>query len=209
MNHATLAQFERLGARVGIDARRAAELWQALVALYSNEVRSYHNLNHIDRMLGWAEQCRDASDSEAIKLAIWYHDAIYEPTEKNNEEESAHYFATHLGGELGDSLAADVCRLILATDPTRERSGRIDEDLIIDIDLTILGSEAAEYDAYARAIRSEYSFVAEQDFIEGRGRVLRKFLSRQIYGTDFFVRLECQARENIARELAALRGVSD
>ena len=81
------------------------------------------------------------------------------------------------------------------------RSGKGDENLIKDIDLSILGSESADYMRYSHAIRKEYVFVSDEDYRKGRGEVLRRFLSRNIYATKFCSHLERQARVNIAAEL--------
>ncbi len=130
------------------------------MALYSEAKRAYHNLSHIDRMLSWLD--RSGHHSDAVEFAIWFHDAVYEPLGSGNEAKSAQYFADHIGLFVGGKLAEDVERLVMATDPTLSRSGREDEDLIIDIDLSILGSKPEDYEAYQTAVRSEYSSVVRR-----------------------------------------------
>jgi predicted metal-dependent HD superfamily phosphohydrolase len=92
----------------------------------------------------------------------------------------------------------------LATDPTRARTGSPDEDLLIDIDLAILGAPASEYATYCAAIRKEYAAIPEPQFREGRQRVLRHILSQPIFATREFLPLEDAARRNISDELARL-----
>ena len=202
MKYVTSARFSDLCCRVGVEAEKSQGIFSALIALYSQGYRTYHNLSHIDRMLSWLDKSRGGSD--VIELAIWFHDAVYEPLARDNEEESAQYFTTHVGSLVDDSLITDVTHLILATDPRQSRSGAADEDLIVDIDLSILGSPPEDYDTYRTAVRNEYSSVSDSDFRARRISVLQNFLSEQIYATQLFGQLEKQARDNIKAELVSL-----
>ena len=207
MNYATSRRFNELSLRVGVIEEIAERVFDGLMELYSEENRAYHNLLHIDRMLSWLDESGEASD--AVELAIWFHDAIYDPWGSLNEAKSAQYFADHFGAHIDEALGAGVERLILATDPTRARSGQGDEDLIIDIDLSILGSSPKDYDIYRFSVRSEYSFVSDTDFSAGRSLILEGFLSQKIYATEFFSLLESKARSNLKRELLILQAAEN
>ena len=206
MDHATPKRFNELCRRAGVADERAESAFQDLIARYSQDHRAYHNLSHIERMLSWLDASGHHSD--AVEFAIWFHDAVYDPLGSHNEAQSARYFADQIGSFVGGKLAEDVERLVMATDPTRSRSGREDEDLIIDIDLSILGSKPEDYEAYQTAVRSEYSSVPDADFSAGRRSILQSFLSDRIYATEFFSQLEEQARSNIKEELGALEPAS-
>lgn len=203
MNYATRKRFCELCLRLGVIDGTAQGVFADLTNFYAEDHRKYHNLTHIDRMLGWL----DATGQyiESVELAIWFHDVIYNPLGKDNEAQSVDYFINHLGSLISSHLAEDVTRLILATDATLPRTGKHDENLIIDLDLSILGSSPEDYDAYRHAIRYEYSAVPELKFIEGRKSILLRFLSQPIYSTDFFAQLEQQARVNIQNELEIFR----
>ena len=202
MDQATPRRFNEVCRRAGVADERAESVFRDLRALYSEEHRAYHNLTHVDRMLSWLDESGEASDP--VELAIWFHDAIYDPLSSHNEAKSAQYFSDSLGLFIGGNLSEDVERLVMATDPTHSRSGREDEDLIIDIDLSILGSQPEDYDAYQAAVRSEYSSVPDAEFSAGRRSILQSFLSDRIYATEFFSQLEEQARSKIKGELGAL-----
>jgi predicted metal-dependent HD superfamily phosphohydrolase len=202
MNHATSQRFKEVCGRVGIPEDKSLEIDEYLFNCYSELHRSYHNLSHIDRMLSWLDAAGGGPDS--VELAIWFHDIIYDPSDRHNEEKSAQCFNDRVGSFIRRDLTSDVERLIMATDPTRPRSGRNDEDLMIDIDLSILGSSPSDYESYRSAIRSEYSFVPEADFRAGRMSILRSFLSQRIYVTEFFAALEQKARSNIRNEILGL-----
>ncbi|KEG07189.1 hypothetical protein DQ04_10621020 [Trypanosoma grayi] len=81
-----------------------------------------------------------------------------------------------------------------------------DLHLFLDLDLAILGSEAARYQQYAADVRWEYSWHSEADFRLGRAAFLRGFLQHpRWYKTKFFYdALEVRARANVQAEVAAL-----
>lgn len=195
-------RFTELCRSIGITTEKAESVFRGLTAHYSEQHRSYHNLAHITYMLD--ELDASGVHSVDIELAIWFHDAIYDPKKQDNELQSAEYFRAELGIHLDDKLSEDVFRLIIATDPTRPRSEQADENLLIDIDLSILGAEPAAYNEYKNAIRSEYSHVPEKEFNAGRIGILTHFLSREIYATECFKTRENQARDNISAEIEIL-----
>ena len=202
MDYATPQRFIAACRRVGVTDARASSVWQVLRDRYSERHRHYHNLSHIEKMLYWFDS--SPSTDEATELAIWFHDIVYDPLDSHNEAQSARLFESCLGAEVGRTLSETVARLIVATDPTRARTGEPDEDLLIDIDLSILGSPPDDYDAYRMAIRREYSHVPDPDFAAGRKTILQAFLSRRIYATDFLGHLEEPARINLRAELELL-----
>ncbi len=59
-----------------------------------------------------------------------------------------------------------------------------DSQVLLDADLAILATNQVLYGEYAHAIRQEYSWMAEADYITGRQQVLERFLQRsRIYFT--------------------------
>ena len=85
--------------------------------------------------------------------------------------------------------------------------GEPDVQLLVDIDLSILGQPETKFDEYERQVREEYEWVPEDQFVVGRSAMLKSFLDRpNIFATQFFSnKYEKQARANIARSLASLR----
>lgn len=172
---------------------------------YSEPHRAYHTLAHIRHCLEEFEPLRaQAAAPDAIELAIWYHDAIYDPRAADNEERSAELFARTAGSAgLAGPLIETTRTLILAT---RHRAVPADADarLFVDIDLAILGQPWDRFQQYEEEIRREYSWVPSLIFRMKRGQILRGFLDRPtIYGTPAFRdRYEASARENLRRSLA-------
>lgn len=181
----------------------------ALEAAYAEPHRRYHSRAHIEACLAELAAVPDLTGEERRLLAwaIWWHDAVYDPTRADNEEQSAEMARRDLPS-LGaaESEIAEVERLILLTKghavPAGDRLGA----LLVSIDLSVLGGEPAAYDAYARGVRQEYGHVPEPAFRAGRKAVMQRFLEAPVLFPDpaFRARLEDRARTNIAREIASL-----
>lgn len=195
-------RFLHLCGRNGITTVAAFRAWSALHTRYTESHRHYHNLRHIESMLFEMDQV--SPGDTAMELAIWYHDVIYDPKARDNEEQSATFFETGIGHNIDRNLSGNVVRLILATDYARPRSGKPDEDLLRDIDLSILASPVENYAAYTLAVREEYTHVTDEDFLKGRRAVMERFLEGRIFHTESFAAEESRARENIRAEIASL-----
>jgi predicted metal-dependent HD superfamily phosphohydrolase len=181
----------------------------ALEAAYAEPHRRYHTRRHIEQCLALLDAVPDLSEGErrVLTWAIWWHDAIYDPKAADNEARSAELARQGLR-ELGASLHErdEVARLIgLTAGHSVEPGDRLGE-ILVSIDLSILGAAPQDYDAYARAIREEYAHVPEDLWRAGRGRVLQHFLDAPVIFPDpaFAGRFEAQARANLSRELASL-----
>ena len=144
------------------------------------------------------------SNEPALLLAAWFHDAIYDSRAKDNEERSADLAAEMLAEMSVADVIAEVRRLILLTKTHDPADSDHAGQLLVDADLAILGTEPAEYQAYATAIREEYAWVPEEAYRAGRRAVLENFLRRpHIYRTAALAGLEAAARRNLAAEVAA------
>jgi predicted metal-dependent HD superfamily phosphohydrolase len=169
--------------------------------------RAYHTMRHILHCLDEMGHVRHlAAHPDAMEMALWYHDAIYDTHATDNEEQSAELAADILReASVPETFVQKVVHLIMAT---KDHTAAEDQDthLLVDIDLAILGQPAPIFDVYERQIRQEYAWVPHKAFLEGRTRILRSFLHRgTIYATDHFrLHYEAQARSNIARSLRVL-----
>lgn len=178
-----------------------------IFAAYSATSRHYHNLKHIRHCLAEFDSVAGLSASTSeIETAIWFHDVVYDAQRRDNEEASADLMEKALA-EAGVSrdVIDRVRTLILATKHAAPPAS-LDQSIIIDVDLAILGQPDEEFDAYESAIRNEYHFVPDPAFQAARSAVLRNFLERKrIFTTDpFYARYEAAARGNIAKSIAKL-----
>jgi predicted metal-dependent HD superfamily phosphohydrolase len=201
------ASWQRLWRELGADPVPAG-LYNQLVAAYSEEQRQYHTLQHLRECLAHLDAAASLALHPAeVELALWFHDAVYDPLRNDNEERSAEWaWRSILAAGCGEDLAQRVQALVLAT-KGHSASDDADTRLLLDIDLAILGAAPARFDEYERQVRAEYAHVTEAEYRFGRAEVLAAFLGRpRVYLTAVFHdALEHRARENLGRSLSALQ----
>jgi len=181
--------------------------YDKLIAAYSEKQRFYHTAEHIDACLGHLKTVKDKIDHpHEVELALWFHDAVYQPFSSTNEKDSADWAEDFLISQaVASGSIQRVKRLILITQHHAETEAK-DEDYMIDIDLSILGTSSDIYDVFETNIRKEYIKVPSFIFRKKRKAILKEFLQRdRLYQTDhFFSKLETQAKQNLKRVIAAL-----
>ena len=203
----TASRWLSLSRRVGIP--NPDSIFAELLRYYSESWRSYHSLHHIDDCLRrFDESPLHGEHPDELEIAIWFHDAVYDTSRSDNESRSAEMAVSVLQGSSLCPVAIDRVRAsILAT--THDSSpNRLDEQIIVDIDLSILGREETHFDRFESSIREEYAWVPWSVYAEKRSDILRSFLSRQrIYSTTpFYARFESNARANLAKAIHRLEG---
>jgi predicted metal-dependent HD superfamily phosphohydrolase len=185
--------------------------YERLTTAYAGPQRHYHNQQHIAECLAEYDSVRHlARQPAAVELALWFHDAVYDPKAGDNEERSA-ALARQCLAEAGASsaLAESTAKLVMAT-KSHEVGADADAALMVDVDLSILGKNETRFSEYERQIREEYTWVPQPVFVTKRAEILQRFLDRpQIFTTDWFwEKYERQARENLAASLIKLRKAS-
>jgi predicted metal-dependent HD superfamily phosphohydrolase len=199
-----LELWSRLGAQ-----ESGASIFAQLAAAYAEPERAYHTAEHIRDCLAELDLSRDlAQYPDEVEAALWFHDAVYRPAASDNENQSAQLARTALSmGAVPREVADRTAALVLATRHAGVPHSP-DEQLICDIDLSILGREPGIFDAFERRIRREYARVPEPKYRRERSAVLSGFLRRRsIYQTDQFrQRYEALARANLQRLLDQLAG---
>ena len=184
-----------------------------LRARYAEPHRVYHGQAHIDAMLdGWRGLGDAVAHSAAFEVAIWYHDAVYDPARPDNEARSADLMRAELGDLADPDLVERADRMIRLTaghhlSPDVPAGWRGDTALFLDLDLAVLGASAAAYDAYEAGIAAEYGPVHGPAYRPGRAGFLEALLARpRLYHSErFHARLDAPARANLRRALAGLR----
>ncbi|MFZ3471163.1 hypothetical protein ACODT3_20805 [Streptomyces sp. 4.24] len=179
-----------------------------LLTAWAEPQRKYHTTAHLADVLARIDVLADhAADPAAVRLAAWFHDAVYRPDRSENEERSA-VLAERALPELGIGAdrTAEVARLVRLTVTHDPAPGDTDGEALCDADLAVLAGAPRAYAAYAAAVRAEYGFVPDEAFRAGRAAVLRQLLDlprlfRTPYGAAHW---EAPARANLAAELAEL-----
>lgn len=204
----SLARWQSTWAGLGV-APPADGVHAALIARYEEPHRRYHTVQHLDECFAGLDDARDLAEHlHEVELAVWFHDAVYDPHRSDNEAQSAALArADGVGAGVPASVLARVDSLILAT---RHDASPVTADarLLVDVDLAILGAPAARFDEYERQVRAEYAWVPGLIFRRKRREILEGFLSRpRLYATEAFRgRFEDTARANLSRSIRALGG---
>ena len=192
-----------------INQTAAEKTFPQIVDAYSTPNRYYHNLEHIHHVLEVIQTLQSQTEdleTETLQFAAWFHDIVYDSKAKNNEEKSAQYAAEFL---LSLSIPSDIIKnvenLILATKNHQPINGdrrspiltdkRLTQ-ILLDADLAILSSNPKEYSKYIYAIRQEYIWVPELEYIAARKQILQNFLQRK---NIYFTKLMQQTKDKIAR----------
>lgn len=191
---------------IGADSTLANGAFEDILARHSEAHRRYHGLSHLVALFDLIGSVVAAGS--AARLAVWWHDAIYDPKASDNEEQSAHLARCVLPGlRASQSLVDETADLILKTKKHWDSGGAgVKGDTFLDADIAILGAPSATYDAYARGVREECVWAPETLYKQGRSAFLRGAVARdRLFRTDAFESAyAAQARENMTRELAAL-----
>jgi predicted metal-dependent HD superfamily phosphohydrolase len=202
-----LVGFESWAALAG-DSPTSRTEWAAVVAAWSEPHRRYHDLNHLAAVLGLVDElAAAAADPDVVRLAVWYHDVVYDPRRPDNEQVSAERARVGLRGLVAEDRLAGVVRLVLLTAGHDPDPGDADGAVLCDADLAVLASEPEHYAVYASAIREEYGHLSDAEFTAGRIAVLERLLALpELYRVPAVAaEWTPRARTNLAAELALLR----
>lgn len=214
----TVGGVEALLLGLGASAAAARSLAHELVARHNEGHRRYHSVDHVTEVLAEADRLlrfEAEADPAAVELAVWFHDAIYDPAAGPGQSEAASAdLAVDRLAALAradrDRLAHEVARLVRLTErhlvEPADRSGAV----VVDADLWVLSSTPERYDRYATDVRAEYAYVPDEAWVSGRASVLTLFLTEMsdLYTAgpddDRHAR-RARAAGNLRRELAWLR----
>lgn len=202
---------------IALPAQQVAEI----EAAYATPPRAYHDFGHVREVLrhydavaagpGWVQP-------DEVRLAVLYHDAVYEPGRRDNEQRSAELAVAGIARWLPDA-GIDAARVAELIELTARHGSFVPQDFgktavaddtrhFLDCDMAILGAEPAVFDAYDRAIAAEYrGHVPGWLFRINRRRFLKALLAKpRIFLSGFFhERYDAQARANLRRAVTTKR----
>jgi predicted metal-dependent HD superfamily phosphohydrolase len=193
----------------GLGVARETDTFSRLQAAYAQKHRAYHTSRHIDECLSLLDEIQHLVERPAeVECALWFHDAIYEPMSKSNEERSADWaaeFGIHAG--VASEVIARIRAHIIATQHVALPADD-DSRLVVDIDLAILGAVPSRYEEFERDVRTEYRWVPGIVYRPKRAAILQSFLDRpRIYHWGpVYERLERNARANLSGAVRTLVG---
>lgn len=198
-----------MSAELPVMGRDPAAAGRRLILRWAEPHRRYHDLAHLNAVLDGVDAlAAHATDPDAVRLAAWYHDAVYTGA-PDDEERSAQLAEAELGPDglaLPAALVSETARLVRLTLTHNPAPGDRNGETLCDADLAILAADSTAYLRYTAAVRAEYAHVEDAAFRAGRASLLTKLLGlpslfRTARGKELW---ESPARDNVAAELTAL-----
>src|SRR5580700_5114324 len=134
MNDVMLQKWHDLFQAWAVDPIQADERFEDACRHYAEPSRFYHTLDHVQAVLDKVDELRSyARNLNAVKLAAWLHDVIYDSRAPDNEERSAEY-----SERLCCSLAipdGDVAASLIRKTKTHDAGDDVDAQVLLDADL--------------------------------------------------------------------------
>ncbi len=199
------AEWRNLAQILALPPVLSADILTELQAGYGDPARHYHTDRHIVSMLKQAADL-DLKDRHAARLAIFFHDLVYDPLRNDNERRSAEVLKERLSGyTAADRL--NLASAIIEATAGHQLTGDHDTDLVLDLDMAILGQPWPVYETYAKGVMAEYlPYIGVAAWRQGRVSLfLDPILARgKIFLTDRFKPLDARAMENLRHEKAWL-----
>lgn len=143
---------------------------------------------------------------DVVECALLFHDIVYDPISKTNEEDSAALAEKMLTQRwLPKEFIEKIKKLILATKHTDTPTDN-DTQYIMDIDMSIIGKNPRIYNQYIKDVRMEYYMYSDDQFRNWREKFLWSLIKKDgIYHTEYFQHMyEHSAQKNILQELMEL-----
>jgi predicted metal-dependent HD superfamily phosphohydrolase len=193
-----------LADRLSFDCPRS--LLARLRARYQEPHRRYHTWAHVLACVDARHRITQAAMPD-VDLALLFHDAIYEPFATDNEAKSAALLVEEgRRAWLDDRTLVRAAALVRATKHDGGAPETLEGCIVVDSDLSILGSDPETFDRYEAGVREEYAAIDDGVFASGRGRILRPLLARpSIFWTAPGQSLwEGRAQANLRASLAKL-----
>jgi predicted metal-dependent HD superfamily phosphohydrolase len=203
-----LSKWRALAADLGLDESKSKEVGDYLLAQYSGSDRHYHNVRHIIFMLDGFDALKTKFEQPfAAELAIFFHDVIYDASRNDNEVQSATKMREILGGFVADGMI-DAATFSIEATKKHAATPNLDTNLLLDLDMAILGQPWAAYERYAKGVMQEYlSVYGEEAYRQGRPRLFLEptIAHGNIFLTKEFEHLNEPAIRNMQREVYALK----
>jgi predicted metal-dependent HD superfamily phosphohydrolase len=206
MTDPLVAQWAQTSRALGLPA--ASALFRELIARYNEPHRKYHTLQHLEECFQKLGELRgDAEHPAEVELALWFHDAIYDVKRHDNEAKSADWANSTVLAAGQPAVGDRIHSLVMATRHKAVPNG-IDQQVLVDVDLSILGAGPERFDEYERQVREEYSWVPGIVFRPTRRSILKELLERPtLFNTPkVLAAYEARARENLERSIRKLGG---
>lgn len=165
----------------------------------------YHNHIHVLSMFQFAEKYNiDLTDND--KIAILYHDSVYYPGSKSNEEYSALYMQANLRHYISADDIDTIENIILDTKKFMGEDCHPESQTVLDLDLSGFIYDDQSRDIIAKNICNEMWTTPQLEDLKkyylGRIKFLEAISEKgYIFRTEFFKKYDDLAIENIKKEI--------
>jgi len=198
------AEWVRLSGALDLPKAISSAGWADIETGYAEPHRRYHTFSHLDTVLTtFKAHSAEFDDGPIAQLALFYHDLVYDPARSDNETRSAARLVDRFSGHISiDRLNRAAAHI----DATRHHNQTDDADtnLLLDIDMAILGAPWVAYLEYARAVYAEYVPVyGAEAYAAGRIKLFIEptLAKERLFLTEGFAGADQNARKNLAGEL--------
>lgn len=189
---------------------------EAVRPLYEANDWAYHNYGHAKtveiRSARLAGVYRlDAESTAILRVAALWHDAIYDPASKTNEDDSAKALMAEGPNPQEYWPLYTVAAGAVASTAHKEPPFSLIGAILCDVDLgSGLATENDEYFENSKKIKSEYvaAGFTDEDWLVGRLKFIDAMLGRpRIFYTSEYAHLEERARLNLVTEQTHLKQI--
>ncbi len=204
INH--LARWQSMWQQLGVTSPGDVLLVDVMQR-YAEPHRHYHTMQHLDECFANFDRVRiEATYPAKIELALWFHDAIYDVKSHDSEQQSADWVRSIVLSAGGSTTVAERAHKLVMVTCHDALPVSLDEQILVDVDLSILAAKPARFAEYEVQVRAEYAWVPDATYRSKRADILQKFLDREtIYNTAYFkANSEANARRNLADSIANL-----
>jgi len=159
-------------------AKEASEELVAIIGRYNEPHRHYHNTSHLLELLEAIQGCGcDAKMKLSLSLVAIFHDAVYDPRKKDNEEKSAELaevFLSKIG--LSKETQANIVQAILDTKNHHLAKTELSKQFCrMDLN-SLLHGDFARLMSDEKKIFKEFQYVDVKTYKENREKFLLSFI---------------------------------
>ena len=142
---------------------------------WSEPHRKYHTLSHLYDLVEQIQTNSELVERERnlLLLAAFFHDSIYDPKRKDNEERSAQLLEYNSPKTDGIKHIAQIIR-----DTKDHTSTEYLSKLFSEMDMAIVTRSLPDLLEWERGIRYEYSHYSSLVYTIGRVQFIRKMIQR-------------------------------
>ncbi len=178
-----------------MDLQQLLEKWgikcdiNTILSMWNESHRHYHNLNHLNDLISQINENKSKfseKEYEKLMLAALFHDVVYDPISKTNEEHSADFLMNCVVDKTNSDIL-DVKQMILDT-KTHNSTTNLSESFN-NYDMNIVERDFEQLLEWENGISEEFSVYPKEEYKLGRLRFLESLLDKYTHNTENLLKL--------------------